>query len=113
MTDHIVDHFGQKHCLAHACAAEQSSLASTLQRHQYIDSLDARLEDLGLCRTLQQRRWSSMDSAPFNILRRRSAVDGGAEYVEHPRHDFFANRYLERLTGIFNPHSSGEAFSRG
>jgi hypothetical protein len=53
-----------------------------------------------------------MDGPPLDILRRCLAVDGGAEYIEHPRHDLMAYRYLERPARIFNLHSSGEALSR-
>jgi hypothetical protein len=98
MADHVVDHLGEKHRLAHTRATEQSSLASALQWHKHVDRLDTRLEDLGLCRTLRQRRRSPMDGPPLDILRRRLAVDGGAEHVEHPRHDFLAYRHFERLT---------------
>jgi hypothetical protein len=37
------------------------------------------------------------DGWSADILRRRLAVDGGAEYVEHPRHYFLTDRHLERL----------------
>jgi hypothetical protein len=110
MADHVVDHLGEKHSFPDTRSTEQSSLASSLQRHKHVDGFDARLEDLGLCRTLGQRRWLPMDGPPLDILRRRFAVDGRSKYVEHPRHDFLADRYLERLTRIFNPHSSGKAF---
>src|ERR1035438_5989097 len=75
MADHVVDHLGEKHRLAHTRATEQSSLASTLQWHKHVYRLDTRLEDLGLCRTLRQRRGSPMDGPPLDILRRRFAVD--------------------------------------
>src|SRR5664279_193984 len=40
MADHVMDHLGEKHCLAHARATEQSCLAPTLQRHEHVDCLD-------------------------------------------------------------------------
>ncbi len=67
MPDHVVNHFGEQHRLAHARAAEQARLAAALQRHQHIDDLDARLKDFGLGGTSGQRRWSSMDGAPLNV----------------------------------------------
>src|SRR5665213_874021 len=97
MADHVVDHLSEKYSFPDARTTEQSSLASALQRHEHIDCLDTRLEDFGLCRTLRQRRGLPMDCPPLDILRRRFAVDGGAEYVEHPRHDFLADRHFERL----------------
>jgi len=40
---------------------------------------------------------SGMNGPTFDILRRWDAVDCRAEYVENPRHDFLADRTLERL----------------
>ena len=40
--DHVVDHLGEQHRLAHARAAEQPRLAAALERHQHVDDLDAR-----------------------------------------------------------------------
>ena len=45
--DHVVDHFGEQYRLAHARPAEQTRFAAALDRHQHIDDLDPRLEDLG------------------------------------------------------------------
>ena len=56
MPDHVVDHLGEQHRLADARAAEQARLAAALQRHEHIDGLDARLENLGFGGTLGQRR---------------------------------------------------------
>ena len=67
MPDHVVDHFGQQHRLADARSAEQSRLAAALQRHQHIDDLDARLEDLGLGGASRQRRRRPMHRAPLDI----------------------------------------------
>src|ERR1035438_4250758 len=38
--DHVVDHFGEQHSLAHTSATEEPRLAAALQGHQYIDNLD-------------------------------------------------------------------------
>ena len=46
--DHVVDHLGEQHRLAHAGAAEQARLAAALQRNQHVDDLDAGLENFGL-----------------------------------------------------------------
>src|ERR1035437_5733395 len=45
--DHVVNHFGEQYRFAHAGPAEQTRFAAALERHQYIDNLDSRLEDLG------------------------------------------------------------------
>ena len=71
MPDHVVNHLGEQHRLAHARPAEQSRLAAALQRHQHVDDLDARFKDFGLGGTSGQRRRSPMDRAPLHIGRRR------------------------------------------
>jgi hypothetical protein len=44
--DHVVDQLSEQHRLAHAGTAEQARFAAALERHQHIDGLDPRLEDL-------------------------------------------------------------------
>ena len=108
MPDHIVDHLGEQHRLAHARAPEQSRLAAALQRHQHVNNLDARFEDFGLGGTTGQGRRISMDGAPVHIGRRRLAVDGVAEDVEHSRNDSFADRHLQRPAGVLHGHAASE-----
>ena len=107
--DHVVDHFGEQHGLAHARPAEQARLAAALQRHQHIDDLDARLEDFGFGGTPCQRRRRPMHGAPLDIGRRRFAVDGVAEHVEHPRENSLADRRLQRPARVFHRHAAREA----
>ena len=104
--DHVVDHFGEQHRLAHAGPAEQTRFAAALQRHQHIDDLDARLKDLGLGGTPRQRRRGSMDGAPLDICRRRLAVDGVAEHVEHARENSLADRRLQRPARVLHRHAA-------
>ena len=67
--DHVVDHFGEQDGFAHTRPAEQARLAAALQRHEHINDLDARFEDLGFGGAPGQRRRGPMDSAPFHIGR--------------------------------------------
>ncbi len=92
MPDHVVDHLGEQHGLAHTRAAEQTGLAAALQRRQHIDDLDAGLEDLGLGGTPRQGRRGAMHAAPFDIGRRRQTVDDIAEDIEHAREYRIAHR---------------------
>ena len=85
--DHVVDHLGEQHRLADAGAAEEPRLAAALERHQHVDDLDARLEDLGLGGAPRERRRRPMHRAPLDVGQRRSAVDDVAEHVEHARED--------------------------
>src|SRR5450759_5271170 len=41
VSDHVMDHFGKQHRLAHASPAEKSRLAAALQRDEHINDLDA------------------------------------------------------------------------
>ena len=111
--DHVVDHFGEQHRLAHARPAEQARFAAALQRHEHIDDLDPRLEDLGFGGTPCQRRRGSMDGAPLDICRRRLAVDGVAEHVEHSRENSLADRRLQRPARVLHRHAAGEALGGG
>ena len=106
--DHVVDHFGEQHRLAHARPAEESRLAAALQRHEHVDDLDARLEDFGLGGTSCQRRRSPMHRTPLDIGQRRLAVDGVAEHVEHPRENPFADRRLQRPARVLHRHAASE-----
>jgi hypothetical protein len=106
--DHVVDHFGEQHRLAHARPAEQSRLAAALQRHQHIDDLDARLEDSDLV-----ERRASGGGARWTVRHSTSgagfAVDGIAEHVEHARENSLADRRLQRPARVFHRHAAGKA----
>ena len=83
MPDHVVDHLGQEHRLADTGAAKQSTFATPLQRHQYIDRLDTRFEQLGSGGAFFEGRWIVMKIPPLDVRRFRLAVDGMSEHVEH------------------------------
>ena len=100
--DHVVNHFGEQYRLADTRPAEQARFAAALERHQHIDDLDPRFEDFGFGGTPRQRRRGAMDGAPLDIRRRRLAVDGVAENVEHSRENSFADRSLQRPARIFH-----------
>ena len=106
--DHVVDHFGEQHRLAHARPAEQARLAAALQRHEHIDDLDARFKDFRFGGTSCQRRRSPMHRTPLDIGQRRFAVDGVAEHVEHPRENSLADRRLQRPARVLHRHAASE-----
>ena len=80
---------------------------------EHVDDLDARLEDLGLGGTPAKRRRGAMNGAPLDIGRRRLAVDGVAENVEHPRENSFADRRLQRPARVLHRHAAREALRGG
>ena len=108
LPDHVVDHFGEQYRLAHARPSEQARFAAAFERHQHVDDLDPRLEDLGFGGTSCQRRRSSMDGAPLDICRCRLAVDGIAENVEHARENSLADRRLQRPTRVLHRHTASK-----
>ncbi len=58
---------------------------------------------------LASGRRIAMDGSPFDVGRRRLAVDGVAEDVEHARDDPLADRHLQRPAGVLDRHAAGEA----
>jgi hypothetical protein len=75
MPDHVVDHFGEQHRLAHARPAEQPRLAAALQRHEHINDLDpvSKISDLverrasGGGARCTERHWTSDNAAPRSM----------------------------------------------
>ena len=49
-----------------------------------------------------------MHRTPFNIGQGRFAIDGVAEYVEHPRKNSFAHGRFQRTACIFYRHAARE-----
>ena len=49
-----------------------------------------------------------MHRTPLDIGRRRLAVDGVAEHVEHPRENPFAHRRLQRPARVLHRHAASE-----
>jgi hypothetical protein len=96
--DHVVDHLGQQHRLAHARAAEQPALpprssgtstSMTLMPVSKTSDLVERRASGGGARCTERHSTSA---------KRRAAVDGVAEHVEHARE----NR-LARISGMSSP----------
>ena len=112
MPDHVVDHFGEQHRLAHARPTEEPRLAAALQRHEHIDDLDARLEDLRLGGAPGQGWWRPVYRTPLDIGQRPHAVDGVAEHVEHARQDPLAHRRHQRPAGVVRLHAASQTLCR-
>ncbi len=113
MPDHVVDHLGEQHGFAHARPSKQTRFAAAFQRHQHIDDLDARLEDLGLGGTPCQRRRVPMNAAPVDPGRRRLAVNGIAEDIKHAPENSLADGRLQRPARVFYRAAAGEALGGG
>jgi hypothetical protein len=111
--NHVVDHFGEQHRLAHAGSAEEARLTATFQRREDIDDLDARLEDFGPSGTPRQGRRSSMYGTPLDRLQGRPAVDDVSKNVEHPREHFIADGRLQRPACVVDRHPTSETLGGG
>ena len=85
MPDHVVDHLGQQHCLAHARTAEQASFATAFQRRQHIDDLYAGFKYFGFGGASCQCGWRIVHAAPFDAGKCGLTVDDIAKHVEHAR----------------------------
>ena len=110
MPDHVVDHLGEQHRLAHAGAAEQTRLAAALQRREHIDELDARFKDLGSRGSPRQRRRGPMHRTPLHVAQPGYAVDRVAEHVEHAGEDALAHRRLQGPARVLHGHAAGKPF---
>ena len=67
LSNHVIDHLGEQHRLAHAGPAKQARFPAALQWHQHINDLDARFEDFRLGGTPRQRRRRPMHGSPLDI----------------------------------------------
>jgi hypothetical protein len=54
-----------------------------------------------------------MDCAPLDLRRRRLAVDGVPEHVEHSRKNSLADRRLQRPARVFHHDAAREALGGG
>ncbi|EKD35150.1 MAG: hypothetical protein ACD_75C02032G0001 [uncultured bacterium] len=92
LPDHVVNHLGEQHRLAHTRPAEKARLAAALERHQDIDDFNPRLEDLGFGRSPRKRRRGLVDGTPGQLRGLGQPVDGPAEDIKHARKDSPADR---------------------
>ena len=83
--DHVVNHFGEQHCLTDTCATEQPCLAATLQGRQHIDDFYAGDKDFRFCGTALQRWRGLVHRTPLNICKLCAKIDGMSENIEHTR----------------------------
>ena len=113
LPDHVVDHLGEQHRLAHARPAEQAGLAAALQRHQHVNDLDARLEHRRLGGTPSQGRRRAVHGTPLHIGGCSFAVDGVAKHVEHSRKNSPAHRCFQRSARILDRHAAGQSLRGG
>src|ERR1039458_9236908 len=81
------------------------------------NTIPSTLDSAGVCtlslwHTSHTRR-SSMDRAPLDIRRRRLAVDGVPENVEHSRESSPADRRLQRPASVFHRDAADETLGGG
>ncbi len=109
---HVVNHFGEENCLADARAAEQSCLATALERHEHVDRLDTRLKDLGLCSALGEGGRRLVDAVQAHLPELGPTVDGPPEHIEHPGADRFPHWDLQWTAGVLYGRAAREPLWR-
>jgi hypothetical protein len=109
--DHVVDHLGEQHRLAHARPAEQPALPP---RSSGI-STSMTLMPVSKTSDLVERRPAAAGPDARCAIGRRGpfAVDGVAENVEHARENSLADRRLQRPARVFHRHAAGQALGGG
>jgi len=80
----------------------------TCRRTSMTPLTDACFKDLGPGGTPCQRRRRVMHGAPFDIGQGRSAVDGIAQYVEHPRMNPLPHRRFQWPARVLHHHAASE-----
>ena len=94
------DQLGENDRLAQTGTAEQTGLATADERRQQVDHLDARFEQLGLGRQVDQLRSVAVDRPVLVGVDRAAAVDRLADQVEHAAQRGLADRHGHRRAGI-------------
>jgi len=109
----IVDKLRDQHGLPHACAAEQASLAATLQGSQEVDRLDAGDEDLGRGALLGQRYRRGVQGAPLAAPEVFPPVNRVAEHVDDAAQQPLAHRDSEGMARVEDGRAAGKPGSGG
>src|SRR5262249_31819748 len=76
------DELGENNGLAQTGATEQAGLATADERHQEVDDLDTRFEELGFGREFAELGWVAMDRPVLFGINRAALVDRVARDVE-------------------------------
>ena len=109
----VVDELLDKHRLTHAGAAEQAGLAAADIGLEQVDSLDAGLEDLSLCRELVKRRCGMVNRVVGVDLGHLLAVNRLAHDVPDATERALAHRHLHGGAGINDLEPALEAVGGG
>ena len=103
----IVDELLNEHRLADASAAEQTDLAALRIRLQKVNDLDAGFQQFRHRALVGKGRGLAVNFPLRCVVRQRAlAVDGFAQYVEHPAKRRLADRHLNAGTGHLDRHAA-------
>ena len=98
----VADQLHQRHCLAHAGAAEQADLAALGNRHDEVDDLDACLQQFGGLGLVLVAGSRAVDGHVLRGPDGARFVDGVAQHVHDAAERLRAHRHHDRLAGIGN-----------
>jgi hypothetical protein len=106
----VVDQFHDQNGLAHAGTTEQADLAALGVRRQQVHDLDARHEDFGFRRLLDEFRCFLVDGALGLGLDRTGFVNRLADHVHDAAKGFVTHRHLDRRAGVGHVLTTHQAF---
>ena len=106
----VVDELEQRDGLADAGAAEQSDLTALRDRHDEVDDLDARLEQLDRARLLLVGRRQAVNRPVLLGLDVARVVDRVAEHVHDAAELLRADGHRDRLAGVRDAQAAAQAF---
>jgi len=107
--EHIMDHFRDENRFSNACATEETGFAAPFQRGKDINGFNSGFKDFRNGRLLAQRYRLPVYGSPFPPGNRIFLVDDLTEYVENPSKKSFADGTAQRVAGIDNRGSIGQA----
>ena len=107
----VADQLEQGHRLAHAGAAEQADLAALGDRHDQVDDLDARLEQLGRGRLVFVAGGCAVNGPVLGRADRAGFVDRLAQHVHDAAERLRADRHGDRLAGVADADAALQPFA--
>ena len=106
----VVDQLEHVDGLADAGAAEQADLAALRERHEQVDDLDARDQQVPTARLLVERRRGTVDRQRLFGVDRAAVVLRLAEHVHDAAERRLAHRHVDRLAGGLHGEPAAQAF---
>ena len=108
----VTNQLHECHGLANTGTTEQTNLAALGDRHDQVDNLDARFQELGRCRLLFVRRGSAVNRHVHFGANVAGIVDRPAKHVHDSAQRLLTNRHSNRAARVSDAHAAFQAFRR-